>query len=125
MPSGEHLRTLKKGRPKGALNLKSRVLSEDLKRLAIDPVAGLKDCLQTLDTIKPRHVGDEINLLKIRIDLFSNFLPYLYSRLMSQEPPNLHNPWSQMSASQKLETLKPYQHMLEQEIKAAQKETVN
>lgn len=105
---------LKAGRPKGALNIKNKFLAEDLKTLGIDPMTGLKKCLEILNGIAPRHVGDELQIVKIRIDLFSNLLPYLYSKLNPVDPKG-PNPWDAMNAEQKLDAIKQYQVLLEKE----------
>jgi len=73
------------GRKKGTPNKKTLLLQDQLEEKGLDPVAGLKACLEELEAIVAYEAEDQINLVNSKARIYIEILQYIYPKRKAVE----------------------------------------
>lgn len=68
------------GRKKGTPNKRTLILQEHLDTLKVDPIQGLKDCLDELELIDAFDPIQKISLVKSKASIYMELLQYIYPK---------------------------------------------
>lgn len=68
------------GRKKGTPNKRTLILQEHLDKMQLDPIQGIRGCLDELELVDVYEPEDKISLIKAKAAIYLELLQYIYPK---------------------------------------------